>query len=234
MYRTSAPFYDLQYRFLDHAGMADRVLEDIERLQPDAQTLLDVGCGTGLHLERFQRRFDVEGQDLSVEMLAVARQRCPGVPLHEGDMVHLDVGRRFDVIVSLFAAVAYVQTFERLSATFGRLAAHLAPGGLMLIEPFFTPSSYWVGHVKANFIEDADVRMAWMYRQDRQGDTAVLDIHHLVATQSEVVSFTDRHQIGLFREDQFEAAFAANGLEGSFEAPGRFHYGMWQVRRAAA
>src|SRR5690606_27360878 len=150
-----------------------------------------------------------------------------------GDMRHLDLGRTFDVITCLFGAIAYVQAFEGLVATIRRFADHLAPGGLILIEPFFTPTSYWEGHVKANFVEHEDVRMAWMYRQDRHGDLAILDHHYLVGTRSEVRSFTDRHELGLFSADQFEAAFAAAGLNGTFDPDGYFTSGVWRAREVA-
>lgn len=234
MYQRAAPFYDLQYRFLDHAGAARRVLEDIVALHPRAATLLDVGCGTGLHVEVLRHHLASEGLDLDPQLLDIARDCCPGTPFHEADMVTFDLGRRFDVIICLFTAIAYVRTFDRLVATMRRFAAHLEPGGLVLVEPFFTPETYWEGHVKANFVESDGVRMAWMYRQDRRGDEAILDMHYLVGTRTEVLRFSDRHQLGLFTVEQVAAAFAEAGLVGVFDPQGYFTSGIWRARRAPA
>src|SRR5688500_20084364 len=78
----------------------------IEAHRPGAGTLLDVGCGTGQHLARFRQQYRVEGADLDPGMLLHARARLgEDVPLHLGDMVDLDLGRRFDVVISLFSAI---------------------------------------------------------------------------------------------------------------------------------
>jgi oligopeptide/dipeptide ABC transporter ATP-binding protein len=59
--------------------------------------LLDVACGTGLHLSYLKQHFQVEGLDLDEQLLAIARQRNPKVPLHHADMTDFDLGRTFDV-----------------------------------------------------------------------------------------------------------------------------------------
>src|SRR5438552_18580617 len=74
--------------------------------------LLDVACGTGLHLSYLKHRFQVEGLDLDEQLLAIARQRNPEVPLHHADMVDFALGRTFDVVTCLFSAIGYVKTLE--------------------------------------------------------------------------------------------------------------------------
>ena len=53
-------------------------------------------CGTGRHLEYLRDRYDVEGLDISLELLTIARQRLPGIRLHHGDMTAFDLGKTFD------------------------------------------------------------------------------------------------------------------------------------------
>lgn len=79
-------------------------------------SLLDVACGTGLHLQHLAPRFGhVEGLDLNERMLALARDRLPGVPLHHGDMLDFDLGRRFDVITCLFSAIGHMKRYADMS-----------------------------------------------------------------------------------------------------------------------
>ena len=77
-----------------------------------SRRLLDVACGTGLHLSYLTYRFQVEGLDRDEQLLAIARQRNPEVPLHHADMVDFALGRTFDVVTCLFSAIGYVKTLE--------------------------------------------------------------------------------------------------------------------------
>ena len=67
-----------------------------------------MACGTGRHVELLRKRYEVEGLDISGEMLEAARARCPGVVFHQADMRTFALGRRFDVVTCLFGSIGYV------------------------------------------------------------------------------------------------------------------------------
>ena len=86
MFSKSAEFYDALYSWKDYAGEAAKIRAIVSSAAPEASTLLDVACGTGAHLERLRDWYAVEGVDMEPALLAVAKSRLPGVPLHLGDM----------------------------------------------------------------------------------------------------------------------------------------------------
>lgn len=114
MFTRSARFYDAIYSFLDYEGDAALLHTMIQARVPGAATLLDVACGTGLHLHHLTHHYTAEGLDLDATMLLIARERCPDVPFHEGDMADFDLGRTFDAVLCMFSAIAYTKTTERL------------------------------------------------------------------------------------------------------------------------
>ncbi len=131
-YEKSARIYDLLYvgtRIKDYRAEVAELNRLIEESCPTARTLLDVACGTGAHLAELRRRYEVEGADLSPAMLGVARERLPGVPLHQADMRELDLGRSFDAVICLFSSIGYVTDPSEMRSTVARLALHVAPGG---------------------------------------------------------------------------------------------------------
>jgi SAM-dependent methyltransferase len=143
MFKHSAQLYDQIYAFKDYRAEAETLADLIRRdLRSGGRRLLDVACGTGLHLQYLKAGFDVEGLDLDGELLEIARHRLPGVPLHQGDMIDFDLGREFDVITCLFSSIGYVRTLDNLYKAIGTMADHLLPGGLLLIEPWFTPAAW--------------------------------------------------------------------------------------------
>jgi hypothetical protein len=61
----------------------------------------------------------------------------------------------------------------------------------------------------------------------RQGDTSVLEMHHMVASQSGVERFLERHEVTLFTHEQYMSAFTAAGLVAVFDPEGLNGRGLY-------
>jgi SAM-dependent methyltransferase len=227
MFTRSARYYDELYAFKDYAAAADKLHAVLRERHPRAESLLDVGCGTGRHVESLRRHYRAEGLDLNPDLLALARARCPDVPFHQGDMTAFDLGRRFDVVTCLFSSIAYVRTVDNLRRAVAAMARHLQPGGLLVVEPWFTPDRYWTGTITANHVDLPDLKIAWMYTSERVDRLSVLDIHYLVGTPEKVEHFEERHEMGLFTDEEYGQAFRAAGLEPEHDPEGLFHRGLY-------
>jgi ubiquinone/menaquinone biosynthesis C-methylase UbiE len=227
VFQRSAAFYDALYSFLDYGGAVRELRATLDREAPRATRLLDVACGTGRHLELLRNRYEVEGLDINPTMLEVARERCPGVPFHEADMAEFSLEGSFDVVMCLFSSIGYVRTEARLRDAVGCMSRHLAPGGLLLIEPWFTPEQYWTGTITANHVDQPDLKITWMYTSEREGAVSVLDIHYMVGRQAGIETFRERHEVGLFTEQQHLDAFGNAGLEARHETGGPSGRGLY-------
>jgi len=227
VFTESAAFYDVLYSFLDYEAAVRDIEATLERRAPHARSLLDVGCGTGRHLELMRERYEVEGLDLNPTMLELARARCPDVPFHEADMADFELGRRFDVVTCLFSSIGYVRTEERMRAAILCMRRHLEPGGVLLIEPWFTPEAFWTGTITSNQAEQGDLKVAWMYTSEREGDLSVLDIHYLVGRPTGIRTLRERQELGLFTERQQLDALSDADLEARHESDGPFGRGLY-------
>jgi SAM-dependent methyltransferase len=227
VYTKSAQYYDALYSVQDYASAAAKLHGRIRELHPAAKTLFDIGCGTGRHLEHLRAHYEVEGLDLNPDLLALARARCPGVTFHQGDMADFDIDRRFDVVACLFSSIGYVGTLERMRQTIATMKRHLAPGGLVVVEPWFTPESYWTGTITANFVDRPELKIAWMYTSEREDRRSVLDINYLVGTPQGVDHFIERHEMGLFTRDEYLGAFKDAGLVATHDPEGLFKRGLY-------
>ena len=120
MFSKTAQYYDMVYGHKETRAEAERLVAITgENLGPEGNRLLDVACGTGCHLEYLKQRFSAEGLDIAQELLDIARRRNPDVAFHKGDMIDLDLGRKFDVIACLFSSIGYVETLENLGRAIG-------------------------------------------------------------------------------------------------------------------
>lgn len=126
MFTKSARFYDAIYAFKDYEREAEHLHALIQaRVSAAAPTVLDVACGTGLHLQHLQARYAVEGLDLDPNMLEIARLNTTAA---EGALSIIDfhylVGTRDGVSyfterheVGLFTHDEYLDAFRAAGLT---------------------------------------------------------------------------------------------------------------------
>lgn len=230
-YEHSAHLYDLMYVRRDYTTTAEKIHALADELLPGGQDLLDVGCGTGRHLETLGRWYRGEGLDINPMMLEQTHARCPQIPLHENDMRSFELGRTYDVVTCLFSAIGHVETADAMRRSIERMAAHLRSPGLLVVEPWFTPDNFWDGHLAANFQSESETKLAWMYRQYREGLMAVLDIHYLVGGEGQPEYIRERQDLGLFAPEEMKDAFAAVGLEASYREDDIWNRGLYVAQR---
>ena len=217
MYDKSARIYDLLYvgsGIKDYPAEAAELHRIIDEASPSAQTLLDVACGTGAHLVEMQRWYAVEGVDLSPAMLAVARTRLPGIPLREADMRTLDLGRTFDAVTCLFSSIGYMLDDADMRSAIARLAAHVAPGGVLIIDGWLRPGE-WRDNFRPDspdVASDDDLTVVRLSFSRRQGNITELDMHHLVQSDAGVEYFMEPHRLRLTETEDYVSAVTDAGL----------------------
>lgn len=227
MFTKSAKFYDALYHFKDYEAASKQIKKLADQHDVKGKRLLDVGCGTGKHIEFLQQSFQTQGLDISPELLSVARSRCSKVLFWEANMVNFDLNQQFDIITCLFSAIAYVKTLENMELSIANMANHLAIGGLLIVEPWISPENYWLNRITANFVDQTDLKIAWMYTSEIDDLISVFNINYLVGTSQGVEYFTERHEMGLFTQEQYTLAFQKAGLEVEFDPTGLFGRGIY-------
>jgi SAM-dependent methyltransferase len=233
MFTKSAAFYDAIYaaRGKDYAAEAAWLRGAYRTVAPGGARLLDVACGTGLHLSELRADFAVEGFDAEPSMIAIARERLPGVPLHVARMQDFTVEGRFAVVQCLFSSIGYVADEAELHVAIARFAAVLEPGGMLVVEPWFTPDEWNTGHLDAVFVDRPQLKIARIGTAERYAATSVARFDYLVGEPGGVSSFGETHVLQLFTDAQYRAAFTAAGLDVRFERSDLFARGLYLARR---
>jgi SAM-dependent methyltransferase len=131
-YDVFAPFYDAVQG--DRAEHARYLRSLIRKHAPRARTVLELACGTGSILKRLWTHYEVTGLDLSEEMLEIAAEKVPGVPLFRGDMTSFDLAERFDVVLCVYDSINHLLRFDEWKAVFARAHEHLNDGGVFVFD----------------------------------------------------------------------------------------------------
>ena len=169
----------------------------------------------------------MEGLDILPELLEQAQERNPGVTFHQGDMTDFDLGREFDIVTCLFSSIGYVRTLDDLGKAAACLSQHVKPGGLLVVEPWFTPEAWRAGNVHLVTVEEADLKMARMNTSCAQGRLSYFEFHYLIGTPEGVEHMVERHELGLFERQDMEDALAGAGLEVTYDEEGLIGRGLY-------
>lgn len=217
-YDPIAPWYDVVYAGKDYAGEA-RKLDALLRqhVRSPGRSLLDVACGTGMHVAHLARGWHCTGLDASGAMLRVARRRVPGARFVQGDMRSFDLGERFDAVLCLFSAIGYARTLPGLRRTLCTFARHLAPGGVCIVEPWLRPAAVRARKPGLIAVEAPGFALARVSGTRVRGRISMLDMQHLVAVAGRPVQhIAVRHELAMFSVAEMRAAFRAAGLRPVF------------------
>jgi SAM-dependent methyltransferase len=230
VFTESAAFYDVLYSFVDYEAAVRDIAARLDERAPHARSLLDVGCGTGRHLELLRERYEVEGLDLNPTLLALARERCPDVPFHEADMADFDLDRSFDVVICMFSSIGYVKTLPELQRTLQTFRRHLAPGGVVIVEPWFPPEVMKSGHQSIRSAEAGAVRVERVGNIEVEGRLSRLQFDYTIHEGDRVRQTTELHELGLFTVAETLDAFSVAGLRAEHHAPSERNRGLYIAR----
>ncbi|MGW0517516.1 class I SAM-dependent methyltransferase [Crossiella sp. NPDC003009] len=214
--RRQAAIYDAIYgnrNGKDWHAEAELLAGQIRELKPDATSLLDVACGTGNHLATLAKHFDTaDGVELSAGMAEVAEAKVPSATIHVADMREFDLGRRYDAIVCMCYSIAYPTSVDELKKVLSRMAAHLEPGGVVIVEPWWTPETFLPGYFTASAYQTEEQAITRVSHTVRDGKTSRMTIHYTVADADGVESFTELDVLSLFHISEYTDAFESAGL----------------------
>ncbi|WP_406296503.1 class I SAM-dependent methyltransferase [Embleya sp. NBC_00888] len=228
MFTEIASVYDLVKSHRDYAGEAATIRRLIHQHASTAKTLLDVACGTG-SLLAFLTGYHRVGLDASTLMLDVARNKLGDeVGLHHGRMESFQLSQTVEVLLCLDGALGYVSARD-LETTLTNFARHMTGGGLVVVEPWYTPEAWRPGLVHVVHHQDEAttvVRVGYGYPNGR------IDFHNVVGTADGIRHFDERYDFTLHTDQALQTAFRKAGFtEVRQEAAPGFGRGLYLARR---
>jgi SAM-dependent methyltransferase len=180
-----------------------------------ARTLLNLGCGAGHHDSHLKKHFQITGSDLSEAMLKEALKLNPEIEYIPGDMRELRLNREFDV-VAIFDSIPYMLTREDLRKVFVTAAAHLKPGGVLLVVPDLIKETFVQNATSQIIHSQGNVDLAYIenhYDPDPADTTVEITMLFLIRRDGKLTIETDRHVCGLFPESVWRETLTETGFD---------------------
>ena len=80
-------YYDLFNSRKNYINECNFLEEIFKKFGNEVHSILDLGCGTGLHDEELLKRgYEITGLDISPNMIDIAKKRCPKIDFIVEDM----------------------------------------------------------------------------------------------------------------------------------------------------
>lgn len=155
-YKYWAPIYDYTFGLITRPGRR-RVVDHINHREG---TVLEIGVGTGLSLDRYGHHLDITGIDVSTDMLDKARDKVAEKGLtHVTRISEMDArvlafpDNHFDTVVAMYL-VSVVPEPERVLAEMARVCK---PGGEVLIVNHFARKTGFLATLERLFAPLANI-----------------------------------------------------------------------------
>lgn len=214
LFHAFAERYDL-HTPPDHYFRDHQLVLDLLGANSGGACLLDIGCGTGVLVEKaLNCGFVAQGFDASQEMIRVARKRIGTEAVWVQRMQDLSASNRYDLAVSLSWCVHYCADEIELVDVFRRIHAALAPGGRVLLQVAHSPNlaSDWMEDLEpgpSGLMDDISLR--FRFRRDQVQD-GLLHADYAYTCASTGEKFSETHDlrvtdISVLRRLLIEASF---------------------------
>jgi len=189
-------YYDLLYKDKNYKAEAGYVVQVIRSLNANATTILELGCGTGNHAAILcQEGYQVTGLERSADMLAIANEKAiPGFNAVHTDITHFDLDAKFDVAISLFHVVSYLQHNEALVSCFNAVNSHLNAKGLFIFDVWYTPA---VNHqqpaTRVKRMDDDFIKVTRFAEPEIHTNENVVDVNYEIIIQNKATGLSETY-----------------------------------------
>lgn len=210
--QTRAEILDLLYTYAtgkDYVQEAFEIATLVKQRHPRATDFLGVACGSGLHLIALRDHFGlVEGTETFEPMCRKARQRATPIVIHLAEAKTLALPRTFDAIAVLFSTIARAITLEELTDTVGNLTQHLSPGGVLIVDPWYTPDDWNVKPLEHIVAVTDDALVIRASHIVRQGNVSTSHMTYILGKATPGIQVhQESRDLTLFSYDEYRTAF---------------------------
>ena len=129
-YYKYSDFYDIFNKYRNY----NREMRFILNMAKNKKYLLDIGCGTGIHLNILKELgYIVYGIDKSQNMIDIAKDK--GVPnLYNMDILDYKLDEKFDAIIAMHSVFNHLKGYDEFEKALVNSLNHLNSKGVLVID----------------------------------------------------------------------------------------------------
>jgi ubiquinone/menaquinone biosynthesis C-methylase UbiE len=227
MFAKTAKYYDLIYSFKNYEHEAQKIEDLIKQEHHSARSILDIACGTAEHLKYLSKDFQVDGIDLEPEFVEISQKKIPSGRFWVENMSDFELGVRYDVVQCLFSSIGYLKEPQQVVNSFECFKKHLNPGGVIIVEPWFSPNQWEIGKSHMVTVDQPDLKICRMSISEREGTLSKIQFHYLIGRPQGVEHLTEVHELVLYTPKDMLSFFEQANLAVKYDPVGIFGRGLY-------
>ncbi|MGP4080438.1 class I SAM-dependent DNA methyltransferase [Pseudalkalibacillus sp. R45] len=215
------------------AGLYDRLMEDAPYdmwvsfvnkaidvyCEGPASSLLDIGCGTGeISIRLSEKGYNVQGIDLSEEMLTVAREKTEHkglqIPFYQQDMRDLEGFKEQDVALIFCDSLNYLRTPNDVKTAFQSISKSLKVEGLLLfdVHTLYKIETVFSDHIFT--LNDEEISYIWECHPGEEEGSIHHDLSFFVHTGNDVYKrYDESHYQRTYSLETYQSLLDEAGFE---------------------
>ena len=173
-------YYDLIYQNKDYNAEVDYISACIKEYAPNAKSILEFGSGTGGHGLILQSKgYNIYGIERSEKMVEVAITQ--GFHCIQGDITNFKIEQKFDVVISLFHVISYINDNKSLFDVFRNASIHLNTNGLFIFDVWYSPAVYHQKpEVRIKKVENEEISVIRIAEPEIHSKMNVVDVNYTI------------------------------------------------------
>ena len=197
-YNSMAKYYDLFYNNKEY----EKETNFLKKLIGNRKTVLDVGCGTGIHMHLLEDSgYIVDGLDLNSGMLDIAKTRVKG-NLLKANLLDFNINKKYDCIISMFAVFNHLNDYNEFEKGIMHCYEYLNKDGLLIIDLHNGRKS---GEKISKYKEYKRI-MTWQF--DKRNFKEYTNIQYIIGDNI----YEDKHEFIIYEIDKIKKILDKNKL----------------------
>ena len=221
-----AKYYDLLNQGKDYSKEVDYIDSIIKQYKPSSKSILDLGCGTGMHAIHFAKRgYNIHGIDQSGDMISIANDQIKSnskysnnLEFSVGDIRNYSLRKSFDVVLALFHVMSYQVTDEDLINSISNVAKHTSSGSLFIFDCWYGPAVLVdKPYKRTRTFEDEDLLVERIANPEMHQSKNTVDVNFDISIHdkqsNEKHSFSELHKMRYLFEPEMKQLLSSHSFE---------------------
>jgi len=190
-FKAYSKYYDLLYSNKNYEAEVKYIDKLVKKYSPNAVDVLEFGSGTGKHgILLSAMGYEVFGIERSEEMVEKARESS--FPCIAGDLTSTVLNKKYDVVLSLFHVISYLNDNSSLIAAFKNAHLHLKKDGIFIFDVWYTPSVRQVKpEARVKEVENTSIKVIRFANPEVKSQENVINVNYTVLVNDKTTGSWD-------------------------------------------